>query len=66
MLQNHLKYNRDYSPLLCYRKANRTNSCGNAIAKPPALLHSPLLCYRFVSTTLTAQIPNGNAIAKTT
>ena len=24
---------------------------------------SPLLCYRFVSTTLTAQIPNGNAIA---
>ena len=26
---------------------------------------SPLLCYRFVSTTLTAQIPNGNTIAKT-
>lgn len=26
---------------------------------------SPLLCYRFVSTILTAQIPNGNAIAKT-
>ena len=24
---------------------------------------SPLLCYRFVSTALTAQIPNGNAIA---
>jgi hypothetical protein len=24
---------------------------------------SPLLCYRFVTTTLTAQIPNGNAIA---
>ena len=24
---------------------------------------SPLLCYRFVSTTLTAQIPSGNAIA---
>ena len=24
---------------------------------------SPLLCYRFVSTTLAAQIPNGNAIA---
>ena len=28
------------------------------------LSFSPLLCYRFVSTTLTAQIPNGNAIAK--
>ena len=26
-------------------------------------LHSPLLCYRFVSTTLAAQIPSGNAIA---
>ncbi len=25
---------------------------------------SPLLCYRFVSTTLAAQIPSGNAIAK--
>ena len=25
---------------------------------------SPLLCYRFVSTTLTAQISSGNAIAK--
>ena len=24
---------------------------------------SPLLCYRFVSTTLAAQIPSGNAIA---
>ena len=25
---------------------------------------SPLLCYRFVSTSLTMQIPSGNAIAK--
>jgi hypothetical protein len=24
---------------------------------------SPLLCYRFVTTTLAAQIPSGNAIA---
>lgn len=26
---------------------------------------SPLLCYRSVTTTLAAQISNGNAIAKT-
>ena len=52
------------SPLLHYCKAYRANSCGNAIAKPLAFYCSPLLCYRFVSTTLTAQIPNGNAIAK--
>ena len=64
MLQNHLKYNQDCSPLLHYRFAYRANSCGNVIAKPLAFYCSPLLCYRFVSTTLTAQIPNGNAIAK--
>ena len=28
------------SPLLCYRKANRTNSCGNAIANSQGLLHA--------------------------
>jgi RHS repeat-associated protein len=28
------------SPLLCYRKANRTNSCGNAIANSLGLLHA--------------------------
>ena len=64
MLQNHLKYSQSCSPLLHYRFAYRANSCGNAITKPPAFYCSPLLCYRFVSTTLTAQIPNGNAIAK--
>ena len=46
-----------------YHCTYRTNSCGNAIAKPQAFSCSPLLCYRFVTTTLTAQIPNGNAIA---
>ena len=40
MLQNHLKYNQDCSPLLHYRSAYRANSCGNAITKPPALLHT--------------------------
>ena len=64
MLQNHLKYSQSCSPLLHYRFAYRANSCGNVIAKPLAFYCSPLLCYRFVSTTLTAQIPNGNAIAK--
>lgn len=71
MYQTQLKYmqkstpsftGKTCSPLLCYRKANRTNSYGNAIAKPPALLHSPLLYY----TTLATQISSGNAIAKTT
>ena len=28
------------SPLLCYRKTNRTNSCGNAIANSQGLLHA--------------------------
>ena len=40
MVQNHLKYNQDCSPLLHYRSAYRANSCGNAIAKPQALLHT--------------------------
>ena len=40
MVQNHLKYNQDCSPLLHYRFAYRANSCGNAITKPPALLHT--------------------------
>ena len=40
MLQNHLKYSQSCSPLLHYRFAYRANSCGNAITKPPALLHT--------------------------
>ncbi len=40
MLQNHLKYSQSCSPLLHYRSAYRANSCGNAITKPPALLHT--------------------------
>ena len=39
----------------------------NKTIKPPRTFTgktcSPLLCYRFVSTTLAAQIPSGNAIA---
>ena len=46
-----------------YHCTYRTNSCGNAIANSQGFSCSPLLCYRFVTTTLTAQIPNGNAIA---
>ena len=45
MYQNYIKYNtktasksiQTCSPLLCYRKANRTNSCGNAIANSQSL-----------------------------
>jgi len=74
MLQNYIKYNaktsskstQDCSPLLCYRFVTTTLTAqipnGNAIAKPPALLHSTLLYY----TTLATQISSGNAIAKTT
>ena len=49
MQQNYIKYNAKTPP------------------KPPQSFTgktcSPLLCYRFVSTTLAAQIPSGNAIA---
>jgi RHS repeat-associated protein len=34
------KSSQNCSPLLHYRFANRANSCGNAIAKPQALLHT--------------------------
>ena len=49
MSLNQLKYKGNYpqsstgktcSPLLCYSKANRTNSCGNAIANSLGLLHA--------------------------
>ena len=40
MLQNHLKYNQDCSPLLHYRFAYRANSCGNAIANLLGSLHT--------------------------
>ena len=49
MSLNQLKYKGNYpqsstgktcSLLLCYSKANRTNSCGNAIANSPGLLHA--------------------------
>ncbi|MBO7200776.1 MAG: hypothetical protein J6V54_05195 [Bacteroidales bacterium] len=53
MHQNYIKYNtktaskstpyftgKTCSPLLCYRKTNRTNSCGNAIANSQGLLHA--------------------------
>ena len=40
MVQNHLKYNQDCSPLLHYRFAYRANSCGNAIANLLGSLHA--------------------------
>ena len=64
MPQNQLKYKQ--KPPQSFTRKERDSetgfSYGNAIAKPPALLHSPLLYY----TTLATQISSGNAIAKTT
>ena len=64
MPQNQLKYKQ--KPPQSFTGKERDSetgfSYGNAIAKPPVLLHSPLLYY----TTLDTQISSGNAIAKTT
>ena len=49
MLQNYIKYNAETPPKYPQTFTGKT--------------YSPLLCYRFVSTTLAAQIPSGNAIA---
>ena len=49
MHQNWIKYNTETPPK--YHQTFTGKTC------------SPLLCYRFVSTTLAAQIPSGNAIA---
>ena len=49
MYQNWIKYNTETLPK--YPQSFTGKTC------------SPLLCYRFVSTTLAAQIPSGNAIA---
>ena len=49
MIQIYLKYNTETPPK--YPKSFTGKTC------------SSLLCYRFVSTTLAAQIPSGNAIA---
>ena len=49
MHQNYTKYNTEAPPK--YHQTFTGKTC------------SPLLCYRFVSTTLAAQIPSGNAIA---
>ena len=73
MYQNYIKYNtktvsksiQNCSPLLCYRKANRTNSCENAIANLQGSSYSPLLHYHYVSTSLTVQIPSGNVLNMT-
>ena len=49
MLQTYLKYN--------------TKTASKSTPSFTGKTCSPLLCYRFVSTTLAAQIPSGNAIA---
>ena len=52
----------DCSLLLHYHYVNHANSCGNAIAKPPALLHAFVLSFRYHYTYRTNSC--GNAITK--